>query len=291
MNDPIAFVHSWHAHSRHGKEYLNGGYAFLHEAVMARFPDAGSASPFLAQNLYSIVNCVAIMPMASLTRKDNSKDILIFALAWNGFWCLLAGNAKTLGLLCLARSMQGLAAAAVIPAQMIAIQTQSEDQRMTNIATALTAAVPTVGYIAGASIAALVPRYLEWNWFFHIAMSMSLIVLVPIALSKNYVEQTRISHRERYSLVSFFLLIAGLSTLVCGLDVLPYQSSPTTWTIVCLSLGATMLLALVMHEVRSAAKPLIPKELVAKSLPRSLLLACGFFYAEFSILTFWFPIL
>ncbi|KAI6853052.1 hypothetical protein KC343_g6960 [Hortaea werneckii] len=232
------------------------------------------------------------MPMASLTRKDNSKDILVFALAWNGFWCLLAGNAKTLGTLCLARSMQGLAAAAVIPAQMIAIQTQSEDQNTTNIATALTAALPTAGYIAGASIAALVPKYLEWKWFFHTATLMSMIVLVPIALSKANVEHSRIrSHRERYSFVSILLLIAGLSTLVCGLDVLPYQSSPTPWTIVCVSFGATMLLALVVHEVRSAAKPLIPKELVAKTSPRSLLLASGFFYAEFSILTFWFPIL
>jgi MFS family permease len=93
--------------------------------------------------------------------------------------CALVGDAVPF---LLARGLQGLAAALISPASMVAVVRASRDETERAGALSIFGAVSSLGFSAGLVLAGLVGEYSGWRYFFGGAAILTALVLLPLLL-------------------------------------------------------------------------------------------------------------
>jgi EmrB/QacA subfamily drug resistance transporter len=214
-------------------------------------------------------------------RRIYAAGVALFAAA--SIWC---GLAPSIGQLVLARGLQGIGAALLVPGSLAIISASFRpDERGRAIGTwsGFTSITAAVGPVLGGFLI----EHASWRWVFFINVPLALIVLV---LTFWRVPESR----NPYSVRGLDWVGAGLATVaLTGIIYGLIESSKRGWNdpavAVALLAGVSALAAFAVVEARSTA-PLVPFVLFRSRNFSGANLMTLFLYSALSGMLFFFPL-
>ncbi|MCI0348760.1 MAG: MFS transporter [Acidobacteriales bacterium] len=209
-----------------------------------------------------------------------SAGVVLFALA--SIWCGLARNITEL---IVARGVQGVGAALLVPGSLALISANfSKESRGRAIGTwsGFTSIAAGIGPVLGGW---LVQRF-SWRWIFFINISLALAVL---AITWLRVPESRDQQAKgRVDWLGATLATIGLGGVVFGLIESETDGFYSHWVIASLALGIMALAGFVFAEVRQQ-DPMMPLELFRSRTFAGANLLTLFLYAALGGLFFFLP--
>ena len=205
-------------------------------------------------------------------RKVFAGGVTIFAIA--SAWC---GLSRTIGELIVARAVQGVGAALLVPGSLALISASfpsAERGRAIGTWSGFTAITAALGPVLGGWLV----QHFSWRWVFFINLPLAVVVLT-ITLWR--VPETRATHAtKRLDWPGVLLTTAGLGALVFSL----IESVPAAGVA-----GIILLIGFLVLEVRSPA-PMLPLDLFRSRSFSGANLLTFFLYAALSGVLFFFPL-
>ncbi|MGD0368059.1 MAG: MFS transporter [Acidobacteriaceae bacterium] len=206
--------------------------------------------------------------------------VLIFALASAG-----CGMASSIHQLLLARSIQGVGAALLVPGSLAIISASfDEESRGKAIGTwsGFTAIMTALGPVLGGWLV----QHGSWRWVFFINLPLAAVVIV---ISLSHVRESRGAVQGRLDWLGALLVTVGLGALVNGF----IASETTGWehprVFVSLIAGCGCLIAFLFVEA-AVKSPMVPLTLFRSSSFTGANLLTLFLYAAIGIFFFLFPL-
>jgi EmrB/QacA subfamily drug resistance transporter len=227
--------------------------------VNVALPSIGAALGFAAADLQWVVTAYVLFTGGLMLLGGRATDLLgrrtVFLAGLLVFTSasLASGLAWSPTALVVARAIQGIGAALLVPAALAIVTTTYEGaQRRT--ALAVWGALGSAGAAAGVLLGGVITTVLGWEWVF--------FVNVPVGLGVGLAALRLVSaggaRREtRLDLRGALAVMAGLVTLVYALDGAPQHGWGSARTLALLGVAAALLAAFAVVE-RRGADPLVP---------------------------------
>jgi EmrB/QacA subfamily drug resistance transporter len=234
---------------------LDAGALFTALPRMQRDLHADLASLQWTVNSYGIAFAAGIITAAALgdrfgRRRVFNLGLALFTLASAA--CALAPNAVDL---VVARSIQGLGAAAVLPLSLTILTTAFPPQRR-GLIVGIYGGLAGLAVAAGPIVGGVVTEGLDWHWIFWVNVPIGLLAA---ALATRLLPESH-GAPERLDLLGVALVSAGVVGLVWALvraNDVGWSSPEIVSTLVA---GFSLLLAFVGWE-RRVPKPMVPMRL------------------------------
>ena len=165
--------------------------------------------------IVSYVLTVAVMLPASgwLADKVGVRNIFFTAIVLFTTGSLFCAQANTLDQLVMARVLQGIGGAMMVPVGRLTVMKIVPREQYMAAMTFVT--LPgQVGPLLGPALGGMLVEYASWHWIFLINLPVGIIgAIATLTLMPNYKMQTR-----RFDFFGFILLAAGMATLTLALD-------------------------------------------------------------------------
>jgi EmrB/QacA subfamily drug resistance transporter len=181
-------------------------------------------------------------------RKVFLLGAVLFAVA-----SLLGGLAGDLGLLIVARLVQGLGGALMSPAALSLLTVVFEEGEERNRALGIWAAITAGGAAVGLILGGVLTEYASWRWVLFVNVPIAVVAVVG---TLRFVPESRDERARGFDVAGALLVTGGLVALVYALvkgNDLGWGSAQTVGTLV---LSAVLLAAFVAVQ-RRAAEPLV----------------------------------
>jgi EmrB/QacA subfamily drug resistance transporter len=178
--------------------------------------------------------------------------IVIFTLA-----SVLCGTANSLTYLVLARILQGLGGAMMVPVgRLLLLRSVAKADLVSAMAWVSTPAL--IGPVLGPPVGGFIVTYFSWRWIFGINIPIGILGIVLVTL---FVEDIREEVVAKFDWVGLVLSGVALSTLMFGLETVGrgVVAPVASWTALAVSL---MTAALYIRHARVHAAPLIDLSLL-----------------------------
>ena len=206
-------------------------------------------------NAYSLTYGAGIITAAVLGDRLGRCRLFTCGLALFSFAsaaCALAPNA---GLLLVARAVQGIGAATVMPLSLTILTSAFAPERRGAVV-GIWGAIGGLAVACGPVIGAAITQGIDWHWIFWVNVPVGLIavVLSILRLPESY------GPRSRLDLPGLALITAGILGLVWGL-IRAGQSGWGAAEPIDLLAGGTVLLGAFIAWERHVAEPMLPPRL------------------------------
>lgn len=239
---------------------IGGGLILLDETVV------GVALPSLQHDLsmsktaaHWVVSSYMLVFAATATAAGKLGDIIGFrklmslGLILFGLTSLLAGSAENGTLLILARSLQGIGAAIIMPATVAMIMIAFEEERR-GMALGILTAIGTCFLALGPLVGGFLTEILSWRWIFWINIPISLFILSIILWIWR--EPANTAQKATFDTGGFLTLVLALGLLIFAIMQGPSWGWSTAGILACLIIGTLLLLLFWILEL-GRASPLI----------------------------------
>ncbi|MFD9570051.1 MFS transporter [Streptomyces sp. NPDC059982] len=126
---------------------------------------------------------------------------------------LIGGVSDSAAMLLVARTLQGLATAAVTPAALALLTTTFSEPALRTRALGLNSVMMSSGFSVGAILGGVLTDVFSWRWafFINIPVAIAAIVVVPFVVAEG-----RAAQRSRIDLPGALLITLGLFTAIYG---------------------------------------------------------------------------
>ncbi|KAI1470104.1 membrane transporter [Daldinia caldariorum] len=244
--------------------------------------------------VFSLVTGSLLLPFGRLVDMFGGYPVYLGGISWLTLWAVVGGFSRTLPMVRATRALQGVGAAAFLPAGTTLLGTTYRPGPRKNAIFSLYGGCAPLRFFSGIIVAGLTGEFLYWGWFFWIA-SMLLAFLCVMAFFCVPHEWKR----GDWSLMDWWGCLAS----ICSLSLLTYAITDAShveghWAspqiIVTFILGLISLAAFIYVEGWVVKSPLMPFDLFSIEyigpLFIALFMACGcfgiyLFYASFYIQT------
>lgn len=163
----------------------------------------------------SYVLTVAVMLPASgwLADKIGVRNIFFSAIVLFTLGSLFCAGANTLNELVMARVLQGIGGAMMVPVGRLTVMKIVPREQYMAAMTFVT--LPgQIGPMLGPALGGILVEYASWHWIFLINIPVGIVgAIATLLLMPNYTMQTR-----RFDLSGFLLLAVGMAVLTLALD-------------------------------------------------------------------------
>lgn len=205
---------------------------------------------------YLITLGTLILAAGSLSDIFGRKRILIYGLVGFLVASLLCAVAQSAEWLIIARGLQGMAGALLVPSSLaliIGAFSGKEQGKAIGTWTGWTG----VAFIVGPLVGGLLVDYLSWRWVFAINV---LPIAVALFMAAKLTVEEAIEEKAKFDLLGSVLGAVGLGGIVFALIEQANfgVAHPIIWAP--FSIGVTALVAFVVHEGRTA-QPMLPLNL------------------------------
>lgn len=268
---------------------MNSGYSFITPVVGSSFTDS-SVSPFWSQSIYSLTLCASVVLLAGLVDRYGGNWVLFAGLAWMSVWSLIAGFATSYLLFCVSRAMQGLAGAAIIPAQTHIIGQLPMSKQARSISLATCAAMTPLGFVAGVCVASLSPEHITWRLFFWIPSAVSFVLLLVHWVSATQASYMSSASTSWKAWLDAVLIGIGSLCLFYGLAVMPHGNSGGGKALSPILIGILTLIPAIWLERKNGRHALIPHCVYRSQETRLFLVIVLCFSACLGIVVFFYPL-
>jgi MFS family permease len=182
------------------------------------------------------------------------RRLLIWGLAMFTVGAVVAGLSSSLGVLAAARALQGLGAAASIPATLALIGSMFDTGTARTRALSLLAAMASVGITSGMLAGGAVTEVLGWRWVFLLIapLSATAALVAPHVLP----ETGSAEGVRRLDLGGALLVAGGFIALLWGLTNVEHDGLAAVSTLAPVLAGVGLLVAFLIWEQR-APEPLV----------------------------------
>lgn len=200
------------------------------------------------------------------------RRLLVAGMTLFAVGSLLAGVSPGLGVLVCARAIQGVGAAAAIPATLALIGSMFDAGAARARALSLLAAMASAGISTGMLLGGIVTELLGWRWVFLLVVPfpVAAAALAPRVLPETRAEQTP----RRLDAGGALLVTAGFVALLLGLTHVEHSGLASTATVLPLLAGLMLLVAFVGWE-RRAPVPLVRLRVLRVPALRAATLGVG----------------
>lgn len=238
-------------------------------------------------SIFSLVTGALLLPFGRLTDMYGCFPVYFGGLAWLLVSTVVLGFAQDLPLLLAARALQGVGAAAYLPAGMTLLGTTYRPGPRKNTIFSLYGGCAPFGFFTGIVVAGLCGEYTRWSWYAWIAAVLLLALCVLTAFC--------VPHRwKRGDLVSMDWW--GTLTSVASLGLLNYAFTDAAHVdgrfaspkiLVTLVLGVVLMAVFIYIEGWVVEKPLLPGSLFRIKFITPLFLALFIAYGGFGVYLFY----
>ncbi len=229
--------------------------------VNVALPTIGRKLHFSETNLQWIVTAYALTLGGFLLLGGRAADllgrrrILMLGLAVFTAASLGCALATTEAFLIAMRGIQGLGAAAVLPAALSIVMNMFAEGAERNKAIGIWGGIGAAGATTGLVAGGLLTRYVGWQYIFFLNVPIGVAALM---LAWRIVPESRLDRvRRRYDPFGSITVTGALLALVYALTQAPRDGWPSRQTISLLLVAGALLLAFLTIETRVEA-PLLP---------------------------------
>ncbi|MFZ0667788.1 MAG: MDR family MFS transporter [Acidimicrobiales bacterium] len=196
--------------------------------------------------------------------KFGGRKVLLSAIVLFTVASALCGIASSLGELVVFRALQGMGGGLMTPvgmAMLFRVFPPAERVRASSILIIPTAFAPALGPVLGG----LLVTDVNWRWVFFVNVPIGAIAVVfGLIFLHDHVQP----EPGRFDLAGFLLAAGGLGLAMYGISEGPLQGWGTMAVLSTISVGAVLLIALVLVELR-IDEPLVDLRLYSNRLFRS----------------------
>jgi EmrB/QacA subfamily drug resistance transporter len=182
----------------------------------------------------------------------GGRKVLLFSVVLFTVSSALCGLATSLGELVVFRVLQGAAGGLMTPvgmAMLFRVFPPAERVRASSIMMIPTAFAPALGPVLGG----LLVTDLSWRWVFYVNVPIGIAAFVFGAVCLDDHIQ---AHPGRFDMAGFLLAASGLGLVMYGVSEGPLKGWGSTGVVTTIVIGAGLLIALVVVELRKA-NPLV----------------------------------
>lgn len=226
-----------------------------------------------------------ILPCGRLADMIGGYAVFHGGLIWFIVWTVATGFSNGFLMLTFLRGMQGIGAAAFLPAGVSLLGRTYRPGPRKNIVFALYGAITPLGFFAGVVIGGMSHMVLTWSWYFWIGAMLTTVCCIGSLLTspRDYCEA-----RKRGVVMDWW----GFCTMVPGLILFIYAITDSRqakggWAspqvIVALLLGIAFLAAAVYVEGWKAEKPLVPPAIFKVKYMKRMLLTLFLIWGVFAL--------
>jgi EmrB/QacA subfamily drug resistance transporter len=209
-------------------------------------------------NAYILAYAVLLLTGAALGDRLGRKRMFIAGIALFTAGSAAAALSPTIGFLIASRATQGVAAAMVTPLTLTLIA-EAFPANQRGLALGVWSGISGVGVALGPLVGGALTQAASWHWIFWVNVPIGL-ALIPLAQAR--LVESR-GEAKRLDLPGLVLVSGGLFGVVFGL----VRSQSVGWTsaevVISLAAGAALVLAFVLHELRTR-EPMLPMEFFTK---------------------------
>lgn len=143
------------------------------------------------------------------------RRIFVAGMALLAVASIVGGLATSPAVLLVARTLQGLATAAVTPAALALLTTTLAEPNLRARALGLNSVMMSSGFIAGAILGGVLADLLSWRWafFINIPVAVAAMIVVPLVVTES-----RAGSHGRLDVPGAVLITTGLFALVFGVS-------------------------------------------------------------------------
>lgn len=207
--------------------------------------------------IVSYVLTVAVMLPASgwLADRVGVRNIFFSAIVLFTLGSLFCALASTLNGLIMARVVQGIGGAMMVPVgRLTVMKIVPRDQYMA--AMTFVTLPGQIGPLLGPALGGILVEYASWHWIFLINLPVGIVgAVATLWLMPNYTMQTR-----RFDFSGFLLLAFGMAALTLALDGQKTLGIPTAWLVLMVA-GGVIALGLYLKHARGNDRALFRLEL------------------------------
>ena len=199
----------------------------------------------------------AVSPLfGKLGDSYGKKRMFLAALVFYTAGVGVAGFSNSIYFLILARAIQGIGFA-IVPLALAIIAETFPKQRIAT-AQGVVSATFAIGAALGLIIGSYVVQDLGWQWAFHTAIILSVVLFAVVA---KFLPSGHQGSRLKVDYETVILLMAGVSLVLLYLTEGPYDGWTNPYNLGALGVGAVLTLAFFVAESRKS-NPLIPLHLL-----------------------------
>ncbi|MFD5550968.1 MFS transporter [Streptomyces goshikiensis] len=172
---------------------------------------------------------------------------------------LVGGIADSAAMLLVARTLQGLATAAVTPAALALLTTAFAEPSLRTRALGLNSVMMSSGFSVGAILGGVLTDALSWRWafFINIPVAIAAIAVVPLV-----VDESRAGQRSRIDLPGALLITLGLFSGIYGVTRVGEQGLDLTAGVALIA--AAVLLSVFWTVESRTVDALVPVKVLRK---------------------------
>ena len=174
---------------------------------------------------------------------------------------LVGGFAWEPWILVCARFIQGVGAAALVPASLSLLTASFAEGEERNRAIGIYGAMAALGFVVGMVGGGVITQFLGWRWVLFVNVPVALVALVP---APAVLPESRNERAPRsLDLAGALTATAGLGLLIYAISEVPENGWMSTATLGFGTLGTLLMACFVVAERRSSA-PLVPLGVLKK---------------------------
>jgi EmrB/QacA subfamily drug resistance transporter len=189
------------------------------------------------------------------------RRLFVAGLALFGAASVLGGFAWEPWILVFARFIQGVGAAALVPASLSLLTAIFAEGQERNHAIGIYGAMAALGFVVGMVGGGVITEYLGWRWVLFVNVPVALATLVP---APAVLPESRNERAPRsLDLAGALTATSGLGLLIYAISEVPKNGWTSIATLSFGTLGALFIACFVVAERRSSA-PLVPLGVLKK---------------------------
>jgi EmrB/QacA subfamily drug resistance transporter len=211
----------------------------------------------LALTSYLLSLAVFIPASGWAADRFGARTIFRAAIAVFTLGSILCGLSNELPQFVMARIVQGMGGAMMVPVGRLVLLRSVEKSEMVRALSYLT--LPALlGPVVGPPVGGFITTYFHWRWIFWINVPIGVVGMV---LASIFIENVRETTRTPLDITGFALSGAGLTATIFGLTVIGRGLMPLPGVLALIAVGGVLIVAYVRHA-RRVAHPILELRLL-----------------------------
>lgn len=196
-------------------EQLDGTILATALPSMAASFDVSPLHMSVALTSYMLSLAVFIPASGVIADRFGSRNVFRGAIALFTVGSILCGVCQNLPMLVLARLLQGVGGAMMVPVgRLVLLRSVAKSELVSAMSWLLVPAL--IGPVVGPPLGGLIVTWASWRWIFYINVPIG---LVGMWLATRYIPDVRLTERVPFDKVGFVLSGVSLACLVFGLEM------------------------------------------------------------------------
>jgi EmrB/QacA subfamily drug resistance transporter len=201
--------------------------------TMARDFGVSAVNMSVAMTSYLLSLAVFIPASGKIADRFGARNVFCTAIVLFTLGSVLCGQSSTLGFLVLARLIEGLGGALMVPVgRLVVLRTVTKAELVNAMSWVLVPGL--IGPVIGPPLGGFIVTYFSWPWIFYINVPLG---IVGLALAVRFVPDIRETSSSRFDFPGLLLSGTALSCLIFGFELASHGAASLTLTLVLFAVG------------------------------------------------------